>query len=813
MFNLRLRNHFLSAFVKLPVKYNIHCSLFLLACFYLTSCKYTKHLSQNQTLLRENSVVLKTDKPQKYKGEKESIILSLVSPKANTRLFDLSFLPKYKLWRYNNRYQYYERNPTDSKILKHKVEKPSLLDTSLVIRSQNYIKQYMDNMGYFYATVDYTIRPIREKLADVVYTVHAGKNYVIRNVTTHSKSQAIREIIEANAAETLLIPGDPYTKINCGLERERLYKIIRDQGFFDFKSDNISFTIDTSDKAKLIGLLDDPFSHLDTKPTISDHKTIDVNLHVGQSRDSTFDQLYTIKRVKVILNAPDNEQNRSQPETHNELDHIHFYYKTLPVNRKVVARNIFIHEGDLYSTHNYELTINRLNQLGIFQLVNIHYDKIRDSTGQLECVITLNSSPKMDLVGLLDISTSDDDYLLGTGVGITFRNKNLAHGANLLSIRTSYSTEFRNDPFLTGEKKFYQSGNNVNVSTQLTFPKFIVPFNQNVFNKKNMPYTILGINYSLIQRVQNYTILNLSGNFGYTWQETIKKSWKVNPIFLTVTKVPDKYLSADFIKRRESNSYLKNTFSNSVIQGENMLFEYRSRPSNQFANFSSVKIGLEESGSLLTLINSVYMPLARDTIKNIAHYVKADVDARRYVNRRKSQWVNRFMLGVGVPIGKSRTLPYIKQFSAGGAFSNRGWQSRRLGPGHSADTAFASGFAILDKTGDIKLEANTEYRFNLLKLFSGAINLKGAFFIDAGNIWLMNKDSTVKGGEFSFRYLWQDIGMSAGTGLRLDFSFFVFRVDIGYPFKQPSLLQNNGFAFDRLRWNSGLWNLAFGYPF
>lgn len=799
--------------MNLSVKYSIHCSLLLLWSLYLTSCKYTKHLAQNQTLLRENKVVLKTDKPLKYKGETESIILSLVNPKANNHLFDLGFLPKYKLWRYNNRYAFYERNATDSKILKHKVEKPSLLDTNLVIRSQSYIKQYMENIGYFYATVDYAIQPVSEKLADVIYTIRAGKNYTIRNVSTFCKSEAIRDIIRSNSAGSVLISGEPYTKINCGLERERLYKIIRDQGFFDFKSDNISFTIDTSDKAKLISLLDDPFSQIESTPKISDHKTIDVNLHVGQSRDSTFDQLYRIAHVNVMLNAPENEQNKSIPITQSELDNIQFYYKILPVNRKVIARNIFIHSGELYSTHNYELTINRLNQLGIFQIVNIHYEKVKDSAGQLDCIITLNTSPKMDLVGLLDVSTSDDDYLLGTGVGVTFRNKNLAHGANLLSIRTSYSTEFRNDEFLTGEKKFYQSGNNINLSGQLTFPKFIVPFNQNVFSKKNMPYTILGLNYSLIQRVKNYTILNLSGNFGYTWQETIKKNWRVNPIFLTVTKVPDRLLSDDFIKRRETNSYLKNTFSNSVIQGENMLFEYRSRPSAQFANFSSVKINLEEAGSLLTLINSVYMPLTRDTIQNIAHYIKADIDGRHYVNRRKSQWVNRVMLGVGIPIGQSRTLPYIKQFSAGGAFSNRGWQSRQLGPGHSADTAFASGFAILDKTGDIKMEANTEFRFNMLKLFSGAINLKGAFFIDAGNIWLMNKDSTVKGGEFTLKYLWQDIGMSAGTGLRLDFSFFVFRVDLGFPFKQPSLMENNGFAFDRLRWNSGLWNLALGYPF
>jgi outer membrane protein assembly factor BamA len=244
-----------------------------------------------------------------------------------------------------------------------------------------------------------------------------------------------------------------------------------------------------------------------------------------------------------------------------------------------------------------------------------------------------------------------------------------------------------------------------------------------------------------------------------------------------------------------------------------MLFEYKSKPKTINSNFSTIKIGAEEAGTLLTGINSLYMRFTNDTIKAIAHYIKVDIDVRRYINRRKSQWVSRFMTGVGCPIGDSKTLPYIKQYSAGGAFSNRGWPSRNLGPGHSVDTSFKSGFAILDKTGDIKIEANTEYRFNLLKLFSGAINLKGAAFIDAGNIWLMNKDSSVKGGEFNVGYLWQDIAISSGVGLRLDFSFFVFRVDLGYPIKQPQVSANNGFMFNQLKLNNGIWNLAFGYPF
>lgn len=785
----------------------------MLVCLNFISCNYTKHLAHNQTLLVENKLKLITDKPLKYKGETESVILSLAYPQANTHVFDLGFLPKYKLWKYNNKYQFFEKNPKDQKIIKHKVEKPALLDTMLVMRSKSFMQQYMENLGYFYAQVSYEIKPVGNQMAVVEYTIKAGKNYLIRKVNTYSEEKDILQIIRESSRESLLHTGEPYTMINCGLERERLYKIIRNKGYYDFKSDNISFTIDTTNKEKIKSLLDDPFSLATKAPPKVEHNTIDVNLHVAKSRDSTYGLLYRINSVKVIINAPHEEGDSLLKSISNELDDIEFTYKILPVNRKVITRNVFVHKGAEFNTNDYEITINRLNQLGIFQLVNIQYVKVEDKPGQLDCIITLNTSPKMDLVGLVDISTSDGDYLMGIGAGATFRNRNLAHGANQFSFRGSYSTEFRNDKFLTGTKKFYQSGNNFNLSGNLTFPKFIVPFNQGIFSKKNMPYTILGANYNYIRRLNNYTIINISGNFGYTWQETQRKSWKLNPFFLTVTKVPEKLLSPEFKEKRKTNSYLRNTFTDNVMQGENMLFEYRSKPVQTYSNYSSLKINVEEAGTLLHGINAIYQQLTKDTIRAMAHYLKGDIDFRKYINRRKSQWVNRVMVGVGIPIGDSKTLPYIKQYSAGGAFSNRGWSSRNLGPGHSVDTTFQSGFGIIDRTGDIKFEANSEFRFNLLKLFSGAINLKGATFIDAGNIWLMHKDESVKGGEFNKDYIWQDIAITGGVGLRLDFSFFVFRVDVGYKMKNPQVTTNSGFMFDRLTLGSGLWNLALGYPF
>ncbi|MBK7763823.1 MAG: BamA/TamA family outer membrane protein [Bacteroidetes bacterium] len=777
------------------------------------SCNYTKHLTQNQTLLNENKLSLHTPKPIKYKGETESVLLSLAYPTANTHVFDLGFMPKYKLWRYNNNYTKYKADSLHPKIIKHKVEPPSLLDSNMLDRSRGLMQLYMENLGYFYSKVNFEVIPKGRKKVDVVYKIESGKNYTIRKVNYFSTQQDIQWLLETSSSESELIPGEPYTKIKCGIERERLYKIIRNAGYYDFKSDNISFLIDTSNKARVKSLLDDPFNQAVTYAPIPENQTIDVNLNVLRTRDSTFSQLYTIHKVVVTIINPQDDLEKLLGWTESELDQVYFKYKLLPVNRKVITRNVLIHQGDIYNTVDFEATINRLNQLGIFQFVNIQYEKAEGFIGKLNCNINLNISPKYDLVGLTDVSTSDEDYLLGTGFGLTFQNRNLFHGANLLALRTSYSTEFRNDAFLTGTKKFYQSGNNVNLSANLTAPKFILPINQNLFSKKNMPYTLLGASYSFMSRIANYTIINVTGNFGYTWQETQFKHWRVNPIFLTVTQVPEKYLGDDFKKKLESNAYLRNTFTSAVIQGENLIFDYRSKPKRKYASFSSMRIGFEEAGSLLTGIDKLYSGLGGSNIANIASYVKGDIDLRHYINRRKSQWVNRVMMGAGLPFRESTTLPYIKQFAAGGPFSNRGWRSRALGPGRSVDTTYQSGNSIIDRTGDMKFELNTEYRFNILKLFSGAINLKGAAFADIGNIWLMNKNNDVEGGEFDPKYFVRDLAVSTGLGARFDFSFFVFRVDVGFPIKQPQISSNYGFVIDKMKFSSGLWNLALGYPF
>lgn len=787
----------------------------MLFSFWLQSCNYTKHLTQNQRLLEENTVKLTADEPIKYKGEIESAILSLVNPQANTHLFDFGYLPKYKLWKYNNNYRVYQKDTLHKKILKRKVEKPVLLDTASVINSMGRVYQFMLNQGYFYATVDTVYKKGKDDKSVVVeYVINAGKRYTINDVSVVSPNTEVKNFILSDMKNSNLKKGEPFNNFKCGFEKDRIYQQMRAAGYYDFKSDNVSFVADTTDKIKLLKLLEDPFSESinygkDSSKNVKENK-VNVQIEITKTRDSSFLQKYYYESVTVDIY----EMGDSAIDTtKSELEGILFTYTTLPVNRRVITRNIYLRPGEIYSPKDVEATINRLNQLGIFQNVSINFDKSSTTPGRLNAHILLRTSPKMDLEAKADISTSED-YFVGFGGSLLYRNKNLFFGANQFTIRGSGALEFRNDSLLDQKSRdFYYSGYNVGISLNLIMPKFITPFRQTTFNRKNKPYTILSSNYSIVNRRNLYSIINLAGSFGYNWTETQEKNWRLNPSFLTVSLVPERFLSSSFKAKIDSNSYLKNVFSNNIIYGENVTFEYRSKPKNIYKDYNTLRLSFEEAGTLLKGVNYLYNAISNNNIKPIAHYLRLEADGRHYTNRLKHQWVNRVMLGLGVPLGNDISLPYIKQYSSGGSFSLRGWQPRTVGPGRSVDTTFQSS-AFIDRTGDIKFELNSELRFNLIKLFSGAINLKGAVFADAGNIWLFRKNETVKGGEFNVNYLFNDLALSTGLGARFDFSFFVFRLDVGYPIKQPSVTDNFGFVISQLNLRkSAVFNFGIGYPF
>ena len=266
---------------------------------------------------------------------------------------------------------------------------------------------------------------------------------------------------------------------------------------------------------------------------------------------------------------------------------------------------------------------------------------------------------------------------------------------------------------------------------------------------------------------------------------------------------------AEFDSVVSENIYIRKSFEEQFILGPKYEFTYNNTLNVRPVNFL-FQGGISTSGNVIDL----FAGLGKDPserpysfLNNIySQYVKVSTDFRIYRNSYNKSMVFRLYAGIGIPYANSTALPYVEQFFSGGAYSIRGFTARYVGPG-SFYTDDKSGY--IDQSGDIKLEGNIEYRFTMSKI------LKGALFVDAGNIWLVNEDESRPGAKFEMNDFYKQLAVGTGFGLRFDFGFFVMRTDVGFPIRTPYLQENNKnwlFGTNEI-WSSGLFYLAIGYPF
>jgi len=352
------------------------------------------------------------------------------------------------------------------------------------------------------------------------------------------------------------------------------------------------------------------------------------------------------------------------------------------------------------------------------------------------------------------------------------------------------------------------------------FPTYIAPFkikNSEISNIK----TVFNLGVNFLDRTNYFRLNTINSSFGYFWKSGPYTTWQFNPLFFNSLKLS--HISDTFQQRLDTIQAIRNAYQENFILGEN--FEFIHNTEGKFNHrYHFIRLAIEESGALLHGVNTASKLFNSDGINfNYANYVRFDFDLRQYFLRTNSNWAFRFHGGVGIPYGGRKTLPYIKQYFVGGAYSIRGWGSRLLGPGSSFNPSQqnASNKLFIDQSGDIKLELNAEYRFKMLQLFAGAIGLNGAFFVDVGNVWLATREPNLPGAQFSLKDLYQDIAVSPGFGLRADLGgFLVLRADWAVALKKPYITSNYGWTFNDFNPESKAWrteninlNIGIGLPF
>ncbi len=797
--------------------YSISVAVLLLITF--SACRSTKHLSPQQNLLWQNKLILTSDKVMPNKGEIKDNLDRIIIQKPNSNYLGIMpFKVPMKLWRYNRRYRKFSTRP-DS-LLPKSVERPTIFDSTSMPRTVQNMKTYLFNQGYFYASVSDTVI-YKGKKAYTTYKVNAGYNYLINKIIYKIDDSSISKIVTSNENATILKKGKEFAYSMLEEERSRITNLVANQGYRRFNLENISFKLDTMDKS-IFKVAGSPFENVVnfvSQNKSNKKKTLDVVIIIRKTDDTLSYNKYRISRVNVYPDYKGNGTFSTFGMVTKRINGIDFYYNKYYVNAHVLHEHIFLNPGELYSKKNEDKTTTKLGELGIFQYIRVQFRENRKTRDSLECNIYLNRTKKHDFSTNYEISNGTT-YALGNSVSLNYRNKNFMKGANLLSIGINGGLEsFYNDDIAEDVyRRFRILTRYYGVNASLDFPKFLAPIASSLFSNTNLPHTIIGGGENVIDRVNYFRLVNSSANFAYSWHQSDTKTWGLTPAFINNIRLP--FTTDSFDNLLDSNEYLANSYKQTFIHGENISFKYDNSGRKKGSSHSYIRLAFEEAGGILNAVNTVGDALNSIYKLEFAQYTKFDFDLRHYITLNHSNLALRFYGGVGLPSGNSPTLPYIKQYFAGGPYSLRGWRIRTLGPGSFLNPEKRQ-LNQIDRTGDIKLEMNSEYRFPIAPLFAGAIKMNGAFFADAGNIWLASKTDAYPGGEFAFNKLEQDIAVDVGMGTRLDIaSFLTFRVDIAMPVKKPYIMTKSGWVVKDIDFSNPTWrtdnlilNISIGYPF
>ncbi len=838
--------------------FRIQVYLFFFIGFWVisSSCNLPQYLADGEVLLYQNKVAFTSDEnleqmlehfDDKYTLSQE--LLTLTQQKPNRKIMGLFM---FNLWVY---YKANEGLENGFKWwLKNKVGEPPVIykdeETQKTIKR---MKDYMYNKGYFYADIDYSLNePLETKilaqyvdtngvieffleqsykvmrwtlsrLSDVpfhneitlfkelvnsgqkkvvvTYEVTSNDLYVINDVHFPEGKDRVSRIIRYHVHDSHLQYGNPFDVDKLQEERERINLELKNEGYFSFNQEYISFEVDSLNKQKKLDI------------------HVKVSIPAGQDKHEVY------KYGDIYLYPDYSVDNFTSPDT-SQINGFFFIGDKIPYNPEVLLDDIFIEPGRNFAQRDYDLTINRLSDLDMFQYVNIRFKPWQTDSTRLDCHIYMMTSKKQEMTVETEANTNTD-YFLGTALKYTYKSKNLFKNADLLILNLKGGVEFQDSSTIF---------NTVDISSSMDFylPKFLVPWKMKKVARINNPRSVFSLSYNYLQRINLYAINSTSLNFGYDWKETALKRHLFHPMAISLISLNKNRTSDSFFADLDRNPLLRKSFEPQLILGQTYAFLYSNQPLKQ-KNVLFFRGDIDLSGNMATLTNLIFnnrfVPGESTKLLGVfySQYAKMDADVRYYyLMNRRSTLVNRVFLGVGVPYGNSEVLPYVKQYFAGGSNGIRAWTVRTLGPGSynaTADTSLtADGIAsLLDQTGDIKLETNMEFRFNMIGL------LKGAFFVDAGNIWNIHRNSLIPEGNFDLKHFPAEVAIGTGLGARLDFTFFVLRIDVGFKLRDPSLYERNPdpdarrvspwvvsdvrFLNKGWRQDNLVYNIALGYPF
>ncbi len=805
----------------------------------LSACNSSKYITEEQHLLKKQRIKLLEAKGIPDQGDLQYELLRLSAQQPNTKF--LFLFPKEYFYLANSK----AKDSTGlDKILRNLGQPPVFYDDRASEQGSDNMTTYLQYQGYLEAEV-YHEATYRKHKAKLTYYAKPGKQTIIRQLYHQSSQPKIDSLLQLAKENSLIAEGMPLNLNALEREKDRLSVFLRNHGY------------------AYINTL--AFDQLEVD-TFGLKQEADIYLRLLPRKDNQEHVQYRIGRVDVYpdysLTTTDGDLiDSARLMTMQPLDTfvegVHFSYRqgSVSIAPSVLLDNIFLRPGNLYSKEQYDRSNTQLGQLGLFNFVRINQVEDSAQAGVLNYILQLPIKPKMEVSTSLDISytnraTTGADQLIGFGVNPSYSNRNLFGGAQLLVFNLNAGIEI--DPTGGGSNRFFNTLD-LGANVSLYLPRFRDllgvyslggkllnnKFYQGLQDKGSTRFSV-GLERLLIREFYAFTQANT--RFGYNYNPSAVNRYTINHAALdllvpTTEPMFDEILERnEFLRRSFGQQYFVSLLFRDFNYQRTGKVDRRGRSMNFTTYFEASGWELEGLNALFKLNPSSKGLL--DSTNQIAQYLRLRLDTRFYKKyNEQTSFASRLLFGMAKHFGSDRNVPYVKQFSVGGANSMRAWAPRGLGPGGFLDTLSLRrdrrSNLLLYQTGDLHLELNLEYRFQLYSF------VKGAFFLDIGNVWTLDRDEERCGSQFRFsrtsytcgeqtfhhQPFYKQIAVGAGTGLRMDLSYFIFRLDVSvplrfnYPRERPLGLEN---LPERLYWNdfadvsftrSLVWQLGLGYPF
>ncbi|PPK87625.1 surface antigen-like protein [Neolewinella xylanilytica] len=779
----------------------------LVAAVLLTSCNVTKYIPENEELLTDQRVELRKGAKVAKRGEVvyELGLLAKQQPNGNF----LFFFPREFFYLANN-------SPQDSgridRFLRQTIGQPPVYyNDSLSRRSASLMEDFLRYRGYFDATAYHEADRRKRKKVNLIYHVDPGTRFTIDTVVYSSPEPAVDSMLQVLKQESALQTGQPLNLTAFDEEKVRIGRYLRDEGYAYF-SDNYF------DKLEI--------------DTTEGNGSADIYLTILPPEQENAYQKYRIGQITVLTDySPAREVSGEAYPGDTVVSGMRFLSSTpdFQMRPDILAENIFLETDSLYSREAYEKTTRALGGLGIYRFVRINQIPNPADPNVLDYRIQLSPDKRMSFGVDFDLNYTNRSQLLansalsnnliGVSVSPTFRNRNVFGGAELLTLGLRAGVEVNPVPDSTAQ--FF---NTVDLAAEasLNLPRFkdfgfygfaerlgLISdnFYRNLQERASTRYS-LAYEYLLLRTFYTYTIAN--ARLGYDFRQSTTTSYRINHTALDILNFT---IEPQFDSILVNNQRLRRSISDQYFLS--LLFrsiEYTriGRPDRQGRSIT-LNGQFELTGGEVLIARQFVDEL--DPNDQFAQYALGVADVRYYKQFSPLRsFATRLLIGVARPLINSQEVPYVKQFFAGGSNSMRAWLPRGLGPGSYVDPLSITDDGLLNnnvlyQTGDLQLELNFEYRFNLFSFFRGAV------FTDIGNVWTFGQDTDRPGSQFLLEGRLQEqesgtsyyqepfyrqLAVAGGFGLRIDLSYFVFRLDLAVPLRFNYPQTGQGEPIDRL---------------